>query len=42
MSKMPFYLGAIHFMECIAHILERNFDYTVSSPAFPYKVVEKK
>lgn len=36
-----FYLGAGHFLESMAHILERNFSFDDDAPPFPYKVVEK-
>lgn len=36
-----FYLGAIHFMESMAHILERSFDVSQEATSFPYKVIQK-
>ncbi|MEP7376831.1 MAG: hypothetical protein ABI675_25760 [Chitinophagaceae bacterium] len=36
-----FYLGAFHFLENMAHILERNFSIEDRVPPFPYKVIEK-
>ncbi|PZR30060.1 MAG: hypothetical protein DI535_00745 [Citrobacter freundii] len=41
LDKECFYLGAIHFMEGIAHILERNYEVGIDAPPFPYKIVEK-
>ncbi|HEY4195276.1 MAG TPA: hypothetical protein VGM63_07060 [Mucilaginibacter sp.] len=35
-----FYLGAIHFMENMASLLERRLFFTTDHPSFPYKVIE--
>jgi hypothetical protein len=36
-----FYLGALHFLENMAHLLEKSFSYEDNAPPFPYKVIEK-
>lgn len=36
-----FYLGVIHFLEGMAHILERNFELGIDADPFPYKVIER-
>lgn len=41
LEKDAFYLGAIHFMEGIAHILDHSLDPGSEPPPFPYLVVEK-
>ena len=36
-----FYLGALHFLENMAYLLERRFSLEDNAPPYPYKVVEK-
>jgi len=36
-----FYLGALHFLENMAHLLERSFSFEDNAPPYPYKVIEK-
>jgi hypothetical protein len=41
LEKDSFYLGAIHFLENMAYILDRNFSYEFDAVPYPYEVIEK-
>ena len=41
LEEDEFYLGANHFLENMAHLLERSLSFEDDAPPFPYKVVEK-
>lgn len=41
LERDAFYLGALHFMENMAYLLERKFSLTEENIPYPYKVIEK-
>lgn len=40
-ERDSFYLGAIHFLENMAHLIERNYSFEKDNIPYPYKVIEK-